>query len=160
MDGFALFQSSFVIPRELSAFLHLLFFFSEFGLAWIVQLDYIIIVDESAAFPALGRTFKTKWWDVLKNDASLQAVKQYFLKHPKQASSSDDMAQFLFKKQQLQAMLAVAKTPQEFHKILDKSNSSFSQEDSYVESDDFTTNYLQDNEDDCEGILLPIRKAK
>ena len=78
----------------------------------------------------------------MKNDASLQAVKQYFLKHPTQASGSDDMSQFLLKKQQLQAMLAVAKNPQEFQKILDKSSSSFSQEDSYVESDDSTTNYL------------------
>ena len=78
-DGFELFNSSFVIPRELSAFPHLLFFFSEFGLAWIVQWDYTIITDESTTFPALGRTFKTKWWDALKNDASLQAVKQYFL---------------------------------------------------------------------------------
>ena len=89
----------FVIPRELSTFLPLLFFFSEFDLAWIVQWDYIIIADESTTFLALGRTFKTKWWDVLKNDASLQAVKQYFLKHPTQASSFDDMSQFLLKKQ-------------------------------------------------------------
>ena len=82
-------------------FLPLLFFFSEFGLTWIVQWDYIIITDESATLPALGRTFKTKWWDALKNDASLQAVKQYFLKHPTQASASEDMSQFLLKKQQL-----------------------------------------------------------
>ena len=33
-------------------------------------------------------------------------------------------------------MLVAAKTPQEFHKILDKSSSSFSQDDSYTESDD------------------------
>ena len=92
MDGFELFQSSLVIPRELSTFPPLLFFFSEFGLAWIVQWDYIIIADESAAFPTLGRTFKTKWWDALKNDASLRAVKQYFLKCPTQASSFDDMS--------------------------------------------------------------------
>ena len=54
---------------------------------------YIIIIDELTAFLALRRTFKTKWWDALKNDASLQAVKQYFLKHPTQASVSDDMSQ-------------------------------------------------------------------
>ncbi|RVW73466.1 hypothetical protein CK203_057923 [Vitis vinifera] len=82
--------------------------------------DYIIITDESAAFPSLGRTFKTKWWDALKNDASTDAVKQYFLKNPSQVSASDDMSQFLLKKQQLQAMLAAAKTPQEFQKILDE----------------------------------------
>ena len=50
------FPFSFNIPRELSAFPPLLFFFSNFGLAWIVQWDYIIITDESAAFPSLGRT--------------------------------------------------------------------------------------------------------
>ena len=60
LDGFELFNSSFVIPRELLAFSPLLFFFSKFGLAWIVQWDYIIIADESATFPTLGRTFKTK----------------------------------------------------------------------------------------------------
>ena len=81
------------------------------GLAWIVQWDYIIITDESAAFPSLGKTFKTKWWDALKNDASTDAVKQYFLKNPSQVSASDDMSQFLLKNQQLQAMLAAAKTP-------------------------------------------------
>ena len=75
LNGFELFNGSFVIPRELLAFPPLLFFFSEFGLTWIVQWDYIIITDESTVFPVLGMTFKTKWWDALKNDASLQAVK-------------------------------------------------------------------------------------
>ena len=89
---------SFVTPKELSVFPHLLFFFNEFGLAWIVQWDYIIIADESVVFPTLGRTFKTKWWDTLKNDVSLQAVEQYLLKHLTQASASDDMSQFLLKK--------------------------------------------------------------
>ena len=159
LDGFELFNSSFVIPRELSAFPPSLFFFNKFGLAWIVQWDYIIIADESAAFPTLGRTFKTKWWDALKNDASLEAVKQYFLKHPTQASANDDMSQFLLKKQQLQAMLAATKTPQDFQRILDEGNSSFSQENSYAESDDLTS-YLPDNGDDYEGILPPIRKSK
>ena len=51
LDGFELFNSSFVIPRELSAFPHLLFFFNNFGLAWIIQWDYLIIADESATFP-------------------------------------------------------------------------------------------------------------
>ena len=36
LDGFELFKSSFVIPKELSVFPPLLFFFSEFDLAWIV----------------------------------------------------------------------------------------------------------------------------
>ena len=159
LDGFELFNSSFVIPRELSAFPPLLLFFSKFGLTWIVQWDYIIIADESAVFPTLRRTFKTKWWDALKNDASLEAAKQYFLKHPTQASTGDDMSQFLLKKQQLQVMLAAAKTPQEFQKILNEGSSSFSQENSYAESDD-STSYLPDNGDDCEGILSPIRKSK
>ena len=92
LDGFELFNSFFVILRELSAFSPLLFFFSEFCLAWIVQWDYVIITNESTTFPVLGRTFKTKWWDALKNNVSLQAIKQYFLKHPTQASSSDDMS--------------------------------------------------------------------
>ena len=90
----------------------------------------------------------------------MYVVKQYFLKHPSQASISDDMSELLLKKQQLQVMLDVAKTPQEFQKILDKSNSSFSQEDPYAKSEDSTSNYLPDNGDDCEGILLPIQKLK
>ena len=159
MDGFELFNSSFIIHRELSAFPPLLFFFSNFGLAWIIQWDYIIIADESAAFPTLRRTFKAKWWDALKNDASLNVVKQYFLKHPTRVSTGDDMSQFLLKKQQLQAMRTAAKTPQEFQKILDEGSSSFSQENSYVESDD-STSYLPNNGDDCESILSPIRKSK
>ena len=57
-------------------------------------------------------------------------------------------------------MLAATKTPQEFQKILSKTSSSFSQDDSNAESDDSTSNYLQDNEDDYEGILPPIRKSK
>ena len=77
-----------------------------------------------------------------------------------QASTFEDMSQFLLKKQQLQVMLVAVKTPQEFKKILDKSSSSFSQDDSYAESDDSTSNYLPNNGDDCEGILPPIRKLK
>ena len=69
------------------------------------------------------------------------------------------MSQFLLKKQQLQAMRTAAKTPQEFQKILDEGSSSFSQENSYVESDD-STSYLPNNGDDCESILSPIRKSK
>ncbi|RVW18795.1 hypothetical protein CK203_102744 [Vitis vinifera] len=127
LDGFELFRSSFNIPRELSAFPPLLFFFSNFGLAWIVQWTILLLQTNQQPFH-LGRTFKTKWWDALKNDASTDAVKQYFLKNPSQVSASDDMSQFLLKKQQLQAMLAAAKTPQEFQKILDEGSSSFSQE--------------------------------
>ena len=89
----------------------------------------------------------------MKNDASLEAVKQYFLKHPTQASTSDDMSQFLLKKQQLQAMLAATKTPQEFQKILDEGSLSFSQENSYAKSDD-STSYFPDNGDDCEVFFL------
>ena len=96
---YELFKSSFITLRELSAFLPLLLFFNEFDLTWIVQWDYIIIVDESTAFPALGKTFKTKWWDSLKNNVSMHAVKQYYLKHPLQASTSEDMSQFFLKKQ-------------------------------------------------------------
>ena len=92
--------------------------------------------NESTIFPSLGKSFKTKWWDALKNNAFVQTVQQYFLKHPSQASTSDDMSQFLIKKKQLQAMLATAKTPQEFHKILEMSNSSFSQDDGGAESND------------------------
>ena len=95
----------------------------------------------------------------MKNDASLEVVKQDFLKHPTQASTSDDRLQILLKKQQLQAMLATAKTPQEFQKILGEGSSSFSQENSYAESKD-STSYFPDNGDDCEGILPPIRKSK
>ena len=64
---------------------------------WCIMMKILVQV----AFPTLGRTIKTKWWDALKNDASLEAVKQYFLKNPTQASTSDDMSQFLLKKQQL-----------------------------------------------------------
>ena len=95
----------------------------------------------------------------MKNDASLEVVKQDFLKHPTQVTTSDDMSQYLFKKQQLQAMLAAAKTSQEFQKILDERSSSFSQENSYAEFDD-STSYLPDNGDDYEGILPLIRKSK
>ena len=51
------------------------------------------------------------------------------------------------------------KPPQDFQKILEEGNSSFSQENSYGESDD-STSYLPDNGDDYEGILPPIRKSK
>ena len=69
------------------------------------------------------------------------------------------MSQFLLKKQQLQAMLAAIKTPQEFQKILNEGSSSFSQENSYAEYDN-STSYLHDNGDDYEDILPPIRKSK
>ena len=76
-----------------------------------------------------------------------------------QASANDETSQFLLKKQQLQAMLAAAKTPQEFQKILEEGSSSFSQDNSYADSDD-STSYLPDNGNDCEGILPPIRNYK
>ena len=69
------------------------------------------------------------------------------------------MSQFLLKKQQVQVMLATAKTPQDFKKILEEGSSSFSQENSYAESD-YSTSYLPNNYDDREGILPPIRRSK
>ena len=69
------------------------------------------------------------------------------------------MSQYLFKKQQLQAMLTAAKTSQEFQKILEEGSSSFSQDNSYADSND-STSYLPDNGDDCEGILPPISRSK
>ncbi|KAL6327361.1 hypothetical protein AAG906_018963 [Vitis piasezkii] len=128
---------------------------SKFGLAWIVQWDYIIIADESAAFPTLERTFKTKWWDTLKNDASIDAVKQYFLKNPTQVSASDDMSR---SSKQHYKLCSQIKTPQDFQKIYEEGSSNFSQENSYAESDD-STSYLPDNGDDCEGILPLIRRS-
>ena len=56
-------------------------------------------------------------------------------------------------------MLTVAKTPQDFQKILEEGNSSFFQENFYAEFDD-STSYLPDNGDDYEGILPPIRRSK
>ena len=79
-------------------------------------------------FLARSLGIKTKWWDALKNDASIDIVKQYFLQNPTQVSASDNMSQFLLKKQQLQAMLTAVKTPQDFQKILEEGSSSFSQE--------------------------------
>ena len=150
----------FFLSLENFQFFPIYYYFSaNLVFAWIVQWDYIIIADESTVFPTLGRTFKTKWQDALKNDASIDAVKQYFLKNPTQVSTSDDMSQFLLKKKQLQAMLAVAKTSQDFQKILEERSSSFSQENFYAESDD-STSYLPDSGDDCEGILPPIRRSK
>ncbi|RVW39314.1 polyprotein [Vitis vinifera] len=80
--------------------------------------------DESAAFPSLGRTFKTKWWDALKNDASTDAVKQYFLKNPHKSQPVMICLSFS-QKAQLQAMLAAAKTPQDFRKSLMKEAQAF-----------------------------------
>ena len=57
-------------------------------------------------------------------------------------------------------MLVVEKTPWEFQKILDKSSSSFSEDDSYAKSNDSTSNYLLDNGNDLEGILPLIQKSK
>ena len=139
LDDFELFSNSFVIPRELSAFPSLLFFFSKFGLAWIVQWDYIIIADELVTFPTLGRTFKTKWWDALKNDASLEELSNISSSIPHKLQLVMICHTFFSRKQQLQLMLAKAKTPQEFQKILDERSSSFSQENSYAESDDSTS---------------------
>ncbi|RVW83333.1 hypothetical protein CK203_038862 [Vitis vinifera] len=109
LDGFELFRSSFDIPENFQLFPFTILF-SKFGLAWIVQWDYIIITDESAAFHL--------WEGLLKLNVS----------------ASDDMSQFLLKKQQLQAMLVAAKTPQDFQKILEEGSSSFSQENSYAEA--------------------------
>ena len=78
-----------ITPKDLSAFSPLLIFFSEFALTWIVQWDHMIIEDESSSLLSLRRTFKTMWWDALKNDASVQTIQQYFLKHPSQALMSN-----------------------------------------------------------------------
>ena len=56
-------------------------------------------------------------------------------------------------------MLTAAKTLQDFKKILEEGSSSFSQENSYTESD-YSTSYLPNNCDNCEGILPPIRRSK
>lgn len=34
--------------------------------------------DDSIVFPSLGRPFKIKWWNELKNDVSILVVHNYF----------------------------------------------------------------------------------
>lgn len=38
--------------------------------------------DDSIVFPSLGRPFKIKWWNELKNDVSILVVYSYFQTHP------------------------------------------------------------------------------
>lgn len=38
--------------------------------------------DDSIVFPSLGRPFKIKWWNELKNDVSILLVHNYFQTHP------------------------------------------------------------------------------
>lgn len=45
--------------------------------------------DNSIVFPSLGRPFKIKWWNELKNDVSILVVHNYFQTHPQIPTMED-----------------------------------------------------------------------
>ncbi|KAL6336194.1 hypothetical protein AAG906_011076 [Vitis piasezkii] len=122
--------------------------FKNMGLAFSTCHIYKILTTSNG-------TFKTKWWDSLKMMHLLKPHKISSKSHT--SLTNDDMSRFLLKSN-ITSHAHAAKTPQEFQRILDEGSSSFSQENSYAESDD-STSYLPDNGDDSRSMCLRFKQS-
>ena len=127
-ESFNIFKNKFSPTSEQNYFPHLLLFFANFNLSWIVSWHYTIFnisindTNESKndlVLPCLGRKFQVKWWDQFQySHATPNAVNEWFQKHPAICSTIGAASQFLLAKSQNQSILASATSQEEYRNLL------------------------------------------
>ncbi|KAH9724150.1 hypothetical protein KPL70_007381 [Citrus sinensis] len=161
--------STHYVPSESEKrFPHFLYFCTNFFLPWVWMWNFNYHTQEAQLI--LQRTFKVKWWSKFDEKSKLsEATVQAWLssKGLLTPNIQDVKAQntFLAQRSKAQSLLASAKTEEEYFKVMQQllaSRSEPSIASSSDESDDAESfiSLGDDNEDDCFGILPPIKHCK
>ena len=163
-DGYKFYKKAYQpIPSE-RRFRPITLFCAKFFLPWVCSWYYDYNVNEGS--PILIRRFKVKWWDAFKKEpqCSLPAVEEWFKSHKILPSIHQNKnSQFLAQRARTIALLASAQTQEEYLQILQslapkKDDESVSSNSSSTGSSSSPVISLgNDNEDDCFGILPPVK---
>ena len=158
-NGFELFESHYK-PTDLEKkFSSLCLYCTKFFVPWVFQwhLDYSI----NNGIIVLQRKFKVKWWNSYKipEKISKSAIEGWLQKHGF-LGSPPSQSNFLAQKSHASALLAAAKTEEEYFNIMQQllqSKASSSANSNMSEESEPFIDLGNDNEDDCFGILPSIK---
>ncbi|KAH9716794.1 hypothetical protein KPL71_021576 [Citrus sinensis] len=164
-----LFKANYKPTESEKRFPHFLCFCTNFFLPWVWMWSLRHHTQDSHFI--LQRTFRVKWWSKFDEQTKLTTnLVQNWLSAQGhlQPAIKDIKAQgtFLTQKSKAQALLASAKTEEEYFKAMEQllaSRSKSSVADSTEDEDDDdepTVSLGDENEDDCFGIFSPIKHCK
>jgi hypothetical protein len=167
-SGYLLFKQHFQPTPSERKFSSLLIFCTKFFVPRVCSWFYDYNLQNG--HPVLVRKFKIKWWDsfAAENKSSKFAVEEWLQKNKlTPAVKQDPQSKFLAQKARTTTLLASAKSEEEypfllqgiiqsqdFTSVLNKSSSSASSSGSSSPA----ISLGDENEDDCYGILPPIKK--
>ncbi|KAG5253016.1 CTV [Salix suchowensis] len=165
-EGFKFFKEAYQpIPSE-RHFKPITMFCAKFFLPWVCSWYYDYSSINGSVI--LIRRFRVKWWDAFRKEpqCSLKAVQDWFKNRSlPPAISQNSQSQFLAQKAKIAALLASAQTQEDYDKILQSLASA--KEDESVSSNASSSSSASspvislgnDNEDDCYGILPPVKHS-
>ena len=165
-EGYKFFKAAYQpIPSE-RRFRPITLFCAKFFLPWVCSWYYDYNSIDGSII--LIRRFKVKWWDAFRKEPQchLKAVEEWFKSHKILPSIHQNKnSQFLAQRARTTALLASAQTQEEYLQILqslapkrdDESVSSNSSATGSASSDSLVISLGSDNEDDCFGILPPVK---
>uniref|UniRef100_A0A6N2LKD6 Reverse transcriptase domain-containing protein n=1 Tax=Salix viminalis TaxID=40686 RepID=A0A6N2LKD6_SALVM len=164
-EGFKFFKAAYrPIPSE-RRFKPITMFCAKFFLPWVCSWYYDYSSKDGSTI--LIRRFRVKWWDAFRKEpqCSLKAVEDWFKNQSLlPAIPQNSQTQFLAQKAKTAALLASAQTQEDYDKILQSlalpRDESVSSNDSSSSSASSPVISLgNDNEDDCYGILPPVKHS-
>ncbi|KAG5223997.1 CTV [Salix suchowensis] len=165
-EGYKFFKDSYQpIPSE-RRYKPITLFCAKFFLPWVCSWYYDYSSIDGSII--LIRRFKVKWWDAFRKEpqCSLKAVQDWFKTNKLVPTiHQSQQSQFFAQKAKTAALLASAQTQEEYLQILqslaptkeDESVSSNASSSSSASSPVISLG--NDNEDDCYGILPPVKHS-
>src|SRR5262249_8756078 len=171
-EGFELFKAYYQPTEIEKSFSPLTIFTSKFFVPWVLQWEYDYFWNNG--IPTLIRKFKVKWWDKFAKaeNSSPDAILEWFqqnkgaLKSERKDNSgaSSSNTAFLAEKSKITALLAGEMNQEKYYELiaqLAQTVSSSQKTDSSHTSEESVTRIASsdpdDNEDDCYGVLPPIK---
>ncbi|KAH9751331.1 hypothetical protein KPL71_014254 [Citrus sinensis] len=165
-----LFKANYKPTESEKRFPPFLCFCTNFFLPWVWMWSLRHHTQDSHFI--LQRTFRVKWWSKFDEQTKLttnQVQNWLSAQGHLQPAIKDIKAQgtFLTQKSKAQALLASAKTEEEYFKAMEqllasrsKSSVADSTEDDDDDDDEPTVSLGDENEDDCFGIFSPVKHCK
>jgi hypothetical protein len=164
-NGYLHFKNNFQPAPSKRKFSSLLIFCTKFFVPWVCSWFYDYNLQNG--HPVLVRKFKIKWWDSFAAEfkSSKLAVTEWLQKHQTTAPITDPHPQskFLARKAQTAALLASARTKEEYLQIVQgiiqsQDPKTVLSQSSSSGSTSPAISLGNDNEDDCFGILPSITR--
>jgi len=162
-NGYLQFKNNFQPTPSERKFSSFLIFYTKFFVPWVCSWFYDYNLQNG--HPVLVRKFKIKWWDsfAAESKSFKLAVTEWLQKHQTAPIIDHHPKSILAWKAQMTALLAYARTEEEYLQIVQGIIQS--QDPKTVLSHPSSSGSISlaislgdDNEDDCFGILPPIKR--